>query len=138
MPPIAGFVDVIKRAATKSALMLDDLVAFIRKNLAKHIGCPRQDPGIVALRGRIESIGADSIAMSVVSVTNRQELEDTWLGERVVVPRQFVSGFERRNFSKGRTALLTGGILVGSVALLSGISGGDLASGRLFGPETKR
>ena len=98
----------------------------------------RVGPGIIALRGRIESLDTASLTMAVVGVTNRQELEDVWLGERVLVPRQFVSGFERRKLSKGRTALLSGGLLLGSVALISGFSGGDLANGRLFGGVGRR
>ena len=99
---------------------------------------PRIGVGIIALRGRIESMDAESITIAVVGVTNRQELEDPWLGERGVVPRQFVIGFERRHLSKGRTALLSGGLILGSIALISGITGGDLAGGRLFGGETRR
>jgi hypothetical protein len=88
---------------------------------------PKIGTGIIALRGRLVSADSASMTLSVVGVTNRQELEDPWIGEKVVVPRQFISGFERRNLNMARSALLAGGVVFGGAALIAGIKlGGDL------------
>ena len=92
---------------------------------------PLLGAGVIAVRGRLVESNDQSLTIAVVGVTNRQELEDPWLGERVVVKREFVTGFERRDFSAGRSTLFAAGLLVGSVVLIAGIKlGGDLAGGR--------
>ena len=88
---------------------------------------PRIGNGIIAIRGRLLAADSASLTLSVVGVTNRQELEDPWTGEKVVVPRIYVLGFERRTFSTTRSALLAGGVVFGGAALIAGIKiGGDL------------
>ena len=88
---------------------------------------PKIGAGIIALRGTIVSFDTSSLTISVVGVTSRQELEDLWIGEKVVVPRQFVAGFDRRKFDRTRSALLAGGVVFGGAAIIAGVKlGGDL------------
>ncbi|MBI2797283.1 MAG: hypothetical protein HYX65_11315 [Gemmatimonadetes bacterium] len=88
---------------------------------------PRIGTGVIAIRGRLVAADSASLTLSVVGVTNRQELEDPWIGEKVVVPRQFVSGYDRRNLNLARSALLAGGVVFGGAAIIAGIKlGGDL------------
>lgn len=92
---------------------------------------PLLGAGVVAIRGRLVESNDQSLTLAVVGVTNRQDLEDPWLGERVVVKREFVSGFERRDFNAGKSTMLAAGMLLGGVVLFAGIKlGGDLAGGR--------
>ena len=100
---------------------------------------PLLGPGIIAIRGRIVELKDSTLTMSVVGVTNRQELEDPWLGERVIVQRSYVSSFERRDLNMRTSVLLAAGVVLGSVVLIAGIKlGGDLAGGRNPGGGTPR
>ena len=98
---------------------------------------PAIGSGVVALRGRILSVDTANVTISVVSVTNRNDLEEPWVGERVTIARQHVAGFDRRDLSKTRSVLLAGGVLFGATALFGAVAigGGDV--GRLFGVNTK-
>ena len=99
---------------------------------------PAVGVGVVALRGRILALDTANVTMSVVAVTTRNELEESWLGERVVIQRQYVAGFDRRELSKGRSILLAGGVVFGVSALFAAVAvnGGDFS--RIFGTGSPR
>ena len=94
---------------------------------------PAIGSGVVALRGRILSMDTANVTLSVTAVTMRTELEEPWVGERVVISRQHVAGFDRRELSKSRSVLLAGGVIVGVAALFGAIAVGGGDAGRIFG-----
>lgn len=73
--------------------------------------------GISLVDGSIVRDGRDTLSLAVHSVTNWQEIEQYWEGESVALPRGMISRLEERRFSASRTALFTGGLVLGTVAL---------------------
>jgi hypothetical protein len=76
--------------------------------LARQIG-----PSAAAINGRFTSDSANALVLSVTGVRQRDGNEVDWKGERVSVPRPLVIRLEERRFSRGRTTLFVGGIVVG-------------------------
>lgn len=99
---------------------------------------PAIGTGVVALRGRVLTADTANVTMSVLAVTMRTELEEPWLGEKVVIARQYVAGFDRRELSTTRSVVLAGGVAFGVTALFAAVAigGGDV--GRIFGVGGKR
>lgn len=107
-------------------------------DLGAAIMAPILGPGVTGVRGRI--VSADSVMMrvSVVAVTNRDGLENIWLGEIVTVQRQHIEGFDKRELSPVRSSLVGVGILAGMVVLGSALSGGSEGILRVFGQTRGR
>jgi hypothetical protein len=69
-----------------------------------------------------------SVTVSVNRVRFMGGSNSIWAGEQVEIPKEGIRGFQERRFSKGRTTMLTIGLLAGLVGVASLI---DLAiSGR--------
>lgn len=75
--------------------------------------------GVQAVDGIVYRIEADTLGVAVRSVLTRQNFEQYWNGEGVSVPASMVVRLEERRFSKMRSALLAGGLVVGSYLLRS-------------------
>ncbi len=86
---------------------------------------PIVGPGVTGLRGTIVSADSATIRMSVIAVTDRDGLENRWLGEQVTVKREHIVGYDKRELSPMRTALVTIGIGAGMFAIGSAVSGGS-------------
>ncbi len=85
---------------------------------------PVVGPGVTGLRGTILSIDSATVRMSVIAVTDRDGLENRWLGEQVTVKREFITGFDQRELSYFKSSLVVLGIGAGMFALASVASGG--------------
>ena len=76
--------------------------------------------------GTVAASADTALTLSVTGTTDRMGTEVSWRGERVVLPRPAIAGFERRTLDK-RRSYLAGGIAAGIVAAVGigfNISGG--------------
>lgn len=75
---------------------------------------------------RVEGVlVSDSGSTITLNVTRTRSLRGTsavWTGETVSIPRQGIRGFQERQYSRGRTALLVVGLIVGLAAVASVIT----------------
>lgn len=85
---------------------------------------PIVGPGVTGLRGTITALDSTTIRMSVIAVLDRDGLENRWLGEQVTVKREHITGFDERELSGFKTALVVIGIGAGMFVLGRTISGG--------------
>ncbi len=99
---------------------------------------PIVGPGVTGLRGTIVSADSATIRMSVIAVTDRDGLENRWLGEQVTVKREYINGYDKRELSPFRTALVTIGIGAGMYALAATVSGGSDGLLQAFGIPRNR
>ncbi len=99
---------------------------------------PTLGPGVTGLRGTILDIDSTRIRMSVRAVTDRDGLENQWLGEQVTVPRGYVAGFDKRELSPFKTTLVMAGILAGMIAIGGAVSGGADGILQAFGIPRQR
>ena len=72
-------------------------------------------PRAAAIEGRFAARTDTTITVSVSQVTRFDGSEETWRGERVIVPRSAFAAVQRRQFSRARTAGLTGTLLAAAV-----------------------
>ena len=96
--------------------------------MARHVG-----PGVGAIEGRVLEATDSVVTLGVLTVRNRNGIENYWKGERVAVPRELVSALSTRELSRARTTLAAG-TLVGvaaAVAVLfaTGTIGGSQGGG---------
>ena len=96
--------------------------------LARHVG-----PGVGAIEGRVLEASDSAVTLGVLTVRNRSGVESFWKGERVGVSRELMSGLSTREFSRSRTVLASGALVLaaGAVAALfaSGAIGGSRRTG---------
>jgi len=86
--------------------------------LARQIG-----PSAAAISGRLTSDSTNALILAVTGVRKRDGNEVDWKGERVLVPRPLVMKLEERRFSRGRTTLLMGSVVVGLLVTRSALGG---------------
>jgi len=113
-------------------LTLSDSGSFA---LARQIG-----PSAATINGRFTSDSANAITLAVTGVRQRDGNEVDWKGERVSVPRPLVVKLEERRFSRGRTTLFVGSIVVGMLVARSALGGSGfsfLGSGQSHQGSTK-
>jgi hypothetical protein len=96
-------------------LTLSDSGSFA---LARQIG-----PYAAAINGRLTSDSANAIILAVTGVRQRDGNEVDWKGERVSVPRPLVVKLEERRFSRGRTTLFVGSVVVGLLVARQALGG---------------
>lgn len=94
---------------------------------------PILGPGVTGVRGRIVASDSASVRVAVVAVTDRDGLENAWLGENVTLPRQHIAGYDQRELSPFKSTLVALGILAGMVALAGAVSGGSDGILQAFG-----
>lgn len=111
------------------------------------VGVRLNDQGRALLSGRlgelVERVDGELIAESdsaiTLNVSRTRSLRgghSVWAGEPVEIPRAGIMGFQKREFSRGRTLLMTIALVVGVVAIGSaigldviGLGRGDKGSG---------
>jgi hypothetical protein len=86
--------------------------------LARQIG-----PSAAAINGRLTSDSANAMILAVTGVRQRDGNEVDWKGERVMVPRPLVVKVEERRFSRGRTTLFVGSVVVGILVARQALGG---------------
>src|SRR6267378_914363 len=84
-------------------------------------------PDVGNLRGRLVTASPQALALSVASVEQRHGQILGWKGETVRLGREYVATLQERHLSKVRTALLTGGSVMGFIAAIAAFT--NLASG---------
>lgn len=85
--------------------------------------------------GLLVAVDSGGVTLEVYRTFDMRGNPATWTGERVQVPRDGISGYQERQFSKRRTAILVG-VTVGAVAaslLLANLN----VFGSLFSHEDK-
>ncbi len=102
----------------------NDMARVRLTDLGAAMMAPVVGPGVTGLRGTIMSIDSVTVRMSVVAVTDRDGLENRWLGEQVTVKREFITGFDEREISSFKSALVVVGIGLGMFVLAAVASGG--------------
>jgi hypothetical protein len=114
---------------TEAQLQLSDSGAVV---LASKIG-----PSAESITGRIVTESAPGYVVSVVSVKQRDGNETFWHGERLVVDRTLITQAGMRRFSPTRTAIFSGALSVGLLAVRqaflgrgSGGGGGGVGGGQ--------
>ena len=112
-------------SGTRVSAALTDSGSF---ELARLLG-----PRIVAVDGRVLSASESALVLAVFRTRNRSEQEASWRGETVSLPHRMVANLQARTFSTGRSLLLTGAVLVGSVALFEAFKTGSTAGGPASG-----
>lgn len=70
--------------------------------------------------GVLTASSETSITLSVTRTRSLRGTHAVWTGESVVIPREGIRGFQERQFSRGRSVLLSVAIVVG-VALVAGL-----------------
>jgi hypothetical protein len=73
----------------------------------------------MAVDGTMISDAGTSITVSVNRVRFMRGSSSIWAGEQVEIPKEGIRGFQERRFSKGRTTMLTIGLLAGLVGVAS-------------------
>lgn len=84
------------------------------------------------VQGQLIGSTDSEVTVSVARTVSTQGSSVVWTGERVVIPREGVRGYRVREFSRGRTVLLSLGLVVGVLALGSLISLVAGGNGRPF------
>ncbi len=107
------------------APVVDDEARVRLTELGAAIMAPILGPGVTGARGRIVSADSAVVRLSVIAVTDRDGIENTWLGEQVTVPRQHIAGYDKRELSPVRSVIVGAGILTGMYMLGRAASGGS-------------
>ena len=92
--------------------------------VARYIG-----PYANTLDGRIVQRDDSGLVVSVVQVTRRSGVEETWRGESVRVPNDAVSSITRPKLSRPRSFLLAGGVVATTLGVTALLGGGSILSG---------
>lgn len=81
--------------------------------------------------GSIVSSSETAVTLSVTQTKSLRGIVAIWSGEQVELQREGIRGFRQRQFSKGRTALLTVGIIagIGAIAGIISLAVGGLGRG---------
>jgi hypothetical protein len=61
-----------------------------------------------------------AVTLSVTRTVMLQGSSAVWTGEAVTLPRVGLRGFRVREFSRGRTAFLVGGVVLAAVSIIGG------------------
>jgi len=92
-----------------------------RVGLADRLG-----PGVTRVEGLVTSTDSTDYVMSLFRIAQIGSGTSRWSGESVRVNRNYVGGVERRQLSRGKTALVVGAVMVGVIAFIAsrGLFGG--------------
>jgi hypothetical protein len=90
---------------------------------------PMVGSNVRRINGRVVESTDTALVLSVTSVDHLRGLPDQWGGERVAVPRDFISTVGERRLSRGRTAAAMGvvavAVAVASRIAIQGFGNGD-------------
>jgi hypothetical protein len=88
--------------------------------LARSLG-PRGE----LLEGRVMESGDSALVLAVSTVVRQNGVEESWTGERLLVPQSYVASTTMPKLSTWRSVLLTGGVLAGLAAIAAAIEGSN-------------
>lgn len=75
-------------------------------NLASELG-----PSVEAVGGKLIGNTADAYVLALSDSRKRNGIEIDWRGEQVSISKSLVATVQQRQFSRGRTALVAGGVV---------------------------
>jgi hypothetical protein len=78
---------------------------------------------VAEVEGTVVAASADTLRLSLASVTTSHGIPTSWRGEEVLLPRTGLTGLAERRISRGGTVLLGAGVL-GGLYLLYRMLGG--------------
>ena len=82
----------------------------------------RVAPLLDRIEGRLINADSANVTIAVSRVVNLRKDVSNWTGERVIVPREAILGFQDRPYSRSRTFALIGALIGGLVLLALSIS----------------
>jgi len=90
---------------------------------------PRIGAGVVSVDGRVRTVTDSTVEVALVQTVTRTGDSQQWLGEPLVIPLGYVTGFRRRQASTKRSLLLGGSILAGVLGAGAAFGIGNSGSG---------
>ena len=106
-------------------------------DMGSAILAPQIGPANDAIGGTLLADSGSALLVSVLSVRNRNGLEQGWRGERVRVPVEYIDRVEERSLSRRRTviaSILFAGFVVGAERVLNGAGGSNAGGPSPGGP----
>jgi hypothetical protein len=86
-------------------------------------------PEIEHVEGEVVAVDSAGVNMAVRQVETTRGIQSDWKGERVIIPRAAVSGWQERKLSVGGTGFLGGLVAGGLYAMYRLLGGPGLISG---------
>ena len=83
----------------------------------------RIGPEVEHVEGQVLRVDSTDIELAVVQVEGVRGYQSDWKGERVVLPRNAVAGWQQRKLSVGGTGFV-GGVVLGSIYAIYRLLGG--------------
>jgi hypothetical protein len=80
----------------------------------------RLGESVLRVDGRLMEVTDSVVTLSVTRTVMLQGSSAVWTGESVTLPREGLRGFRIREFSRGRTAFLVGGLVLAAVSIVGG------------------
>jgi hypothetical protein len=94
---------------------------------------PRIGAGVVSVDGRVRTVTDSTVEVALVQTVTRIGDSQQWMGEPLVIPLGYVTGFRRRQPSTKRSLLLGGSILAGVLGAGAAFGIGNSGSGGNLG-----
>ncbi len=94
-------------------------VGITLNDRGRQLAGERLGPDADRIDGILVSSSETTVTVSVNRVKSLRGSSSIWAGEQVEIPREGVRGFQERQLSRGRTAMLTVGLVVGAIAIAS-------------------
>jgi len=98
-------------------------------HLARTIG-----PDVRSVRGRVVRSDTGGLTLAVTGVSLHHGENITWKGEPVILNREYVIQLDQRRLAKGRTAFITGALIVALVTTYKVSVGIGLIPSNTAGP----
>lgn len=95
------------------------LVGIVLNDRGRQLVGGRLGPEAMQVDGSVVSQSESAVTVSVNRVRFMGGSNAIWAGEQVEIPKEGIRGFQERRFSKGRTTMLTIGLLAGLVGIAS-------------------
>jgi hypothetical protein len=93
-------------------------IAVVLNDRGRVLVGDRLGPAVDKVDGLLVEVGDANVTLEVYRTHDLKGSAASWTGERVQVPRDGISGYQEREFSKRRTTLLTVAIVGGIAASL--------------------
>lgn len=90
----------------------------------------RLGESVLRVEGMLVDSSETAVVLGVARTVQMQGSSVVWTGEQVTIPREGVRHFQRRQFSKSRSLMLTAGVVLVVGAVISGLSVLSVAGGR--------
>ena len=82
----------------------------------------RLGEAVLRVEGMLVDSSETAVVLGVARTVQMQGSSVVWTGEQVAIPREGVRHFQRRQFSKSRTLMLTVGVVLVLGAVIGGLS----------------